>query len=254
MISLEESFAEGSSAVHKLDPRIRIFFACAFSIIIAVMDSFPALILSILFAFSIVGFARLNLIAVLRRLTVVAGFLILIWIMLPITFEGNIISKIGPFNIYREGIILASEISLKSIAILMIFIALVTTMTVNSLGHVLYSFKLPVKLVFLLLITYRYIFVIGSEYERLRTAMKIRGFKSKTNMHSFRSIAYLIGMLFVRASLRAERVDQAMRLRGFNGRFYSLEDFEGYNLKILPVIMMSVFAGLLIYLEWFHKF
>jgi cobalt/nickel transport system permease protein len=251
MISLDETFAAGNSVIHRMDPRVRFGFACFFSVGIAVMDNFSALFPALAAAFLLTGIAKLRLTAVLKRLTVVVGFLILIWLMLPLTYEGEAIARIWKLNVYREGLLLSARISLKSLTILMIFMTLVTTMTVNTLGHVLYFFRLPAKLVFLLLITYRYIFVIGGEYYRLRTAMRVRCFKSRTNMHSFRSIAYLVGMLFVRCSLRAERVSQAMKLRGFDGRFYSLEDFHAYKKSFFICALLAVILGTLIALEWF---
>jgi cobalt/nickel transport system permease protein len=204
-------------------------------------------------ALLVVAIAKLEAITVFRRLTAVAGFLILIWFMLPLTFEGEIVARLGRLSFYREGIELSARISMKSVSIVLVFVALVATMPVHTLGHALYSFRLPAKLVFLLLITYRYIFVISGEYGRMRTAMRVRCFKSKTTIHSFKSIAYLIGMLFVRASLRAERIDQAMRLRGFNGRFYSLEDFEAYKRPPWIIAGLSLISALLMYLEWIHR-
>jgi cobalt/nickel transport system permease protein len=164
-----------------------------------------------------------------------------------------VITRIGPVNLYRPGLELAARISLKSLAILMVFMTLVATMTVNTLGHALHFFRLPNKLVFLLLITYRYIFVIGGEYERLRRAMRVRCFKSRTDMHSFRSIAYLVGMLFVRASMRAKRVNQAMLLRGFNGSFHCLDDFRGYHRRTWLIGLFVILLAGLVYFEWLSK-
>jgi cobalt/nickel transport system permease protein len=87
--------------------------------------------------------------------------------------------------------------------------------------------------------SYRYIAVIEDEYKRLLRAAKFRGFRPKTNFHSYKTFAYLAGMLFVRASLRAQRVHQAMLCRGFNQKFYSLDIYQanGFNL----IFLISVF-------------
>jgi cobalt/nickel transport system permease protein len=85
--------------------------------------------------------------------------------------------------------------------------------------------RLPDKLCHLLLFTYRYIYVFEQEFRRLVQAMKIRGFRPRTNLHTYRSYAYLAAMLLVRSFDRAERVFQAMLCRGFNGTFYSLRTF-----------------------------
>ena len=54
------------------------------------------------------------------------------------------------------------------------------------------------------------------EYERLVRSAKIRGVEPRSNMHTYKTYAYLLGMLFVRAAARAERVQQAVEL-GFDG-------------------------------------
>lgn len=250
MMKTAEIFSIGTSPVHSIDPRLRILFAFLLSVTIAISDEFQALGLALGVAVVLIGMARLNVWEVFKRLSALLLFLVLIWLMLPLTFRGEVFARFGFVTIYRPGIELAARISLKSCTILLILISLVTTMSVTTLGHVLYFFRIPTKLVFLLLITYRYLFVIGDEYTRLRTAMRIRGFRPGTNIHSFKTIAYLVGMLFVRASLRAERVNQAMRLRGFKGRFYSLEDFGAYKMTILFPVLMTGVLGLFVYLEW----
>jgi cobalt/nickel transport system permease protein len=96
------------------------------------------------------------------------------------------------------------------------FMALLATMTVDTLGHTLNRLRLPDKMVHMLLITYRYLFVIEQEYQRLVQGPEDPQLPSrKTNLHSYRTYAYLVGMLFVRASERARRVHNAMICRGF---------------------------------------
>ncbi len=223
---LEEPFAAGDSPVHRMDPRCRVAFATLLSFVIALSEKFPALWAGLFFSLILLCMARLNLKAVLARVAVMWGFLLLLWILLPLTFEGEAVYRVWQLTLTREGILLSARISLKSNAILVIFISLVTTMNFTTLGYALNSFRIPEKLVHLLLLTYRYIFVIEQEYRRLLRAANIRNFRPKTNLHTYRTYAYLAGMLFVRASARAERVYQAMRCRGFRGKFYCLREFS----------------------------
>jgi len=105
-------------------------------------------------------------------------------------------------------------------------------------------------MVHLLLLTYRYVFVIEQEYQRLVRATKIRGFRSRSNMHTYRTYAYLIGMLFVRASERAERVHQAMLCRGFKGKFYCLREFSFSRLDFVWSALMAIAVIGLGIVEW----
>jgi cobalt/nickel transport system permease protein len=129
-------------------------------------------------------------------------------------------------------------ITIKSITIVLFFMAFVATMTIGVMGYAMQKLYISDKFVFLVLMTYRYIFVIGEEYQRLFRAAKIRGFVSKTDIHSYKTYAYIAGMLFVRASLRAKRVHQAMICRGFNGKFYAIDKFTLDKLSIFFFIIV----------------
>jgi cobalt/nickel transport system permease protein len=54
--------------------------------------------------------------------------------------------------------------------------------------------------------------------------MRARAFRPGCGPHCWRSVGYLFGMLMVRSLERAERIDAAMRCRGFDGRFHLAED------------------------------
>jgi len=242
---IQESFTIGHSILHTIDPRYRVMAAVLFSFITALSYRPEALICALLSAFLLVILAKLNLFFVMKRLSVLVGFLALIWIVLPITYNGPVMMQIGPFDIVRAGVVLSLQITAKSVSILTAFMALVATMTIATLGRTMERLGVPDKIVHLTLITYRYIFVIEQEYQRLITAIKIRGFYPGTNLHTYRTYAYLVGMLFVRAFTRAKRVDQAMRCRGFQGKFYSL-----YHVTPTPYnyIFAICFLGLIIVL------
>jgi cobalt/nickel transport system permease protein len=144
----------------------------------------------------------------------------------------------------------AGQITLKSNAIIGILIALVATMPTVTLGHALNAMHFPDKIVHLLLMTYRYIFVLDQESQRLIRAAKIRGFKPGTSLHSYKTYAFLVGMLFVKASERAERVYRAMKCRGFNGRFHCLHTFGFTRSDCGMTILLTVMSGIILYLNY----
>jgi cobalt/nickel transport system permease protein len=244
---ITEPLAHGQTFLHRIDPRLRIAGAAVFSCPVAVFEAFPALAAACGAALALLALSGLHVGEVRRRLAVVLGFLVLLWLVLPITYEGEVAWQMGPFDLYWPGIVLSARITLKSMAIIAVFTALVATIPVSTLGQALARLHVPAKLVYLLLMCYRYIFVIEQEYQRLRTAMKIRGFRPRTSLHTYRSYAYLVGMLFVRAAARAERVHQAMCCRGFNGRFHSLAVFPPHPVnRWFAVTAASVMIALLV--------
>jgi len=250
---ISESFAEGDSVMHRLNPKVKIVFAVLFSVVVAVSGNLATLATALLAAVLMVLAARLNGAAVLKRLTVLLGFILLIWAVMPFTYEGPPLFCVGSLCLTRPGVILSAQISLKSLAILTAFLALIATMTIPTLGHALSSLGLPDKLVYLFLITYRYIFVLEQEYQRLLRAMKIRGFRPGTNLHTYQSYAYLIGMLFVRSSIRGERVYKAMKCRGFSGKFHTLLTFRSDKSNWMFSFIMTAVIALLMGCELWNK-
>src|SRR5207237_9891052 len=91
----------------------------------------------------------------------------------------------------------------------------------------------PGLLVHLVLLSHRYVFVLGEELARLRIALRVRGFRNRAGVHSYRTIGHVAGTLLVRGHERAERVAQAMRCRGFDGRFRSLHAFRTRGADVL---------------------
>lgn len=247
---LSEPFADGQSVIHRLDPRIRLAGASAFSIVVALLDRPASMGTALGIAVTLVLIGRLAFIPVAKRLALVFGFLVLLWLVLPLTSGGKPVGQLGPFVIGDRGLFLSASISVKSIAILLALMALVGTMTVATLGHTMGRLRIPPKIVFLLLMTYRYIHVINSEYRRLTAAIKIRGFQPKTGLHAYRTYAYLVGMLLVRAALRAERVHQAMVCRGFQGRFYAIGEFTLDAGSIAFGTAFSLLIASVAFLEW----
>lgn len=249
---LQESFVCGNSSLHRMDPRFKIVMAtlCAFGV--ALSNRFPALFLSLAFSFVLLGVSRLSLWEVAKRIAVVNGFVIFFWFVIPFTYPGEPVLCLGPLTATREGVLISARITIKSNAILLMFIALIATSSIASLGAALGRLGVPRKMVYLLLLNYRYIFVMEEEYRRLVRSVAVRGFQPSTRVHTYRTFAYLVGMLFVRASERAERVYMAMLCRGFRGEFHSLHEFSRSKADTLWLCFTLAVLSSIIILNWVH--
>ncbi|MFO7964430.1 MAG: cobalt ECF transporter T component CbiQ [Desulfobacterales bacterium] len=243
---IDEPFIETDARIHYLDPRLRIIAATAYAFSVALLQRFEPLTVAVVLSLLMIIAAGVDMRAVCKRLLVFNGLILLFWLVLPLTFTGEALYRIGPLTVTRPGVIMAARITLKANAIMPAFIVLVSTLPVAEIGHALEKLKVPKKIVHILLLTYRYIFVIEQEYQRLRRAMRARGFIPKTNLHTYKTYAYLIGMIFVRSLDRAHRVHQAMICRGFNGTFHSLRRF---SLKTSDFVFSAVMAAAVIGLE-----
>jgi cobalt/nickel transport system permease protein len=186
----------------------------------------------------------------LKRLIPVNMLIIFLWLFLPFTFAGKTAFFIGPLAVTHEGVLYATRITIKSNAMMLMLIALVASTPIFTMGHAMHALGIPKKIVHLFFFTYRYIHVMHREYARLLNSMKIRGFRPKTSLHTYKTFAYMVGMLLVRSFDRAQRVHNAMLCRGFKGNLYSLSKFSIKRRDVVSLVCMLTVIILLGVLEW----
>jgi len=235
-----EEFAEGNSFLHRLDPRVKFITAMPFIFLIALMEGINGPLAGLFISSLMIALAGISVKKLLGRLIVVNTFVFLLWIFLPFSIPGEPILQIGSLEATREGFLYALSITLKANAIVLATIAILGTSGVFSLTHALVHIKVPDKLIHLFFFFYRYISVLHEEYTRLKNAMTIRCFRPKTSIHTYRSYAYLVGMLIVRSYERAQRIYKAMLCRGFNGNFKIISHFRLKKTDMVFGILMSM--------------
>ncbi len=244
---IEEPFANGVSFFHKRDPRIKIIAAASLSLVLALTSSFTTAITGFIFTALLLILSRPDFSLLVKRIMSVNVFTLFLLITLPFTYGSGETMNLGAFTINLDGLCLAGLITLKTNAILFCFLALLATSSIISLGHGMEKLGLPLKLIFLLLFSYRQLFVIHQEYKGLQRAAKLRGFTPVNSLHTYRTYAYLFGMTLVKSWNRAQRVQQAMVLRGFNGRLIPLNQptptMVDYGFLIILLIMSLILAG-----------
>jgi cobalt/nickel transport system permease protein len=238
---MDERLARGNSYLHNLNPRVKIIGATLFTLATTTTQQFPVAFAAFTLSLSLLLFAQLPLIDILKRILVVNSFTVFLWVTLPLTYGGENSVNIGSLELCTEGILLASLITIKTNAILICFMALISTSTVAQLGHGLERLGLPERLCFLLLFSYRFIFVIYEEYRRLLRAAKIRNFTPGSNIHTYRTFGYLFGMTLVKSYNRSQRVHQAMLLRGFNGKLIPLTN-SNLNKNDYTFLIVHIFS------------
>jgi cobalt/nickel transport system permease protein len=245
-----EEFSSGNSLIHDLDPRIKIIVATLFSITVAVADRTEVLLLALLFSACCVILSSIPLLRVMRHLLLVNGFILLLWLLLPFTYPGKTLLSVGPFDATAEGIRYALTITIKSNTIILACIALLGTTSIFTLVHALRHLHVPDKLVQLLFFSYRYIHVIYLEYLRLLNAMKVRCFRPRSNLRTYKAYAYLVGMMLLNSYDRSERVYDAMLCRGFKGQFWILDHFALKRGDVILFIIMLFSIAALGFLQW----
>ena len=216
--------------LQSIDPRARLVGAAALSCCVAVAQGLPACLLGLALGCALLVAARPGAGQLARRALAVNVFVLFLWLITPWTTPGAIVWQAGPLAISREGLRLCLLVSLKANAICAIFTALVAGTDIADLGHALCRLGCPRRLVWIMILMGRYLHVIHSEWRSLMTAARLRCFEPRSSLHTWRTLATLIGLLLVRCHDRARRVHEAMLLRAFSGAFIPLRRFT-WNLR-----------------------
>ncbi len=232
-------FSQGKSFFHKLDPRVKILVFIPLVFVVALLRDIEAAASYLALAVIFIVVAGTDRKALGSRIFTLNIFILMLWLTLPFSMDGKALFIFNHMSYSAQGVVYTLIITFKANAILLFTIALIGTTDVFALAHALFHLKFPKKLVYLAIFLYRYISVLHDEYDRLIKTAKARCFVPKTDIRTFKTYAYMVGMLFVNSYERSQRIYQALLLRGFRSDFPMLRHFHLHNEDI-------IFAGIMV--------
>lgn len=182
----------------------------------------------------------------LIRLGILTLTLVPFLLVLPLIHRGGPVWSLGPVDVSQDGVQAALLLIFKTIALTLLILVLLTSSPLPDTLKAAQSLRVPRLLIVLALLAYRYVFVLTAELARLRVALRVRGYRNRADLHSYRTAGHVAGVLLLRGYERAERVGHAMRCRGFDGRFRSLNDFRTRGIDgAFFALGLAIAAGLL---------
>ncbi|TKB48619.1 cobalt ECF transporter T component CbiQ [Ferrimonas sediminicola] len=228
--------------LERSDPRLRVLCALVLLAVTLGLSHPLPLMLALTLSLGLVPVVGLSFKVLLKRLLAVEGLMILLLISLPFTVRGETLWQWHGLVLSAEGLERALVVLLRANTMVVGMLTLLGSMEPERLGHALARLGVPDKLVHLFLMTVRYLFVLLDEYRRLRQAMRARAFRPGSNLHTWRTLGWLIGMLLIRSMERASRVLAAMRCRGFQGRFYLIHKGQWQAVDSLHLALFTSLA------------
>lgn len=205
-----------NTAVHRIHPFVKLLTTVIYLIMVVSFGKYEIsrLLPYIFYPILIFSIAELPLMPILKRILIVEPLIIGIGILNPL-FDG------------QHMIFAGVEVSGGWLAFLSIFIKCSLTVTaalllmattgMDKLASALRMLKVPRLLVLQLLLTYRYISVLMEEVCRTLKAYSLKAPEHKGIHRS--AWGPLAGQIILRTFDRAQRVYQAMCLRGFSGEY-----------------------------------
>lgn len=222
--SFQEHYKPGDSPLHQLDPRVKVVTAVLLivGIVLTPEHSYPAYpllwaLLASLAAIGGIGALRLG-----QNAALVLPFS-LAALTLTFTLPGEPVARILGLTITDAGLARFVTILLKSWLAAQAALLLAMTTPFIDLLWALNQLYVPSILVAIIALTYRYLFSLQDEAQRLIQARTARsgtraGQKPGGSLRWRAKVAGgMIGTLFVRSYERSERVYLAMRARGYTG-------------------------------------
>jgi cobalt/nickel transport system permease protein len=92
----------------------------------------------------------------------------------------------------------AVVVAFKAVALAVLAGVLVVSAPLERTARAAWHLGVPGVVIQVALLAYRYVFLLGDELERLRVALRVRGFRNRPNRHSYYTVAAATGTLLAR--------------------------------------------------------
>jgi len=244
-------FAEGLAGRRRFSPAAMVVATLAAAVVISIQSSPVAvglLILFLLIGGTCVRTRWRTVLSLALRFEIV----ILFWVLLePILYGSTVLftiqTPLGPVNFYAEGLDMGMLLGLRMLALLLLFLTVLSHMTLGEFIDALRTLRVPTVLVSSLLVMLRYIPLFLEEKSRLQEAQLLRGFHRGTRWERIRTLGYAVGSTIDRALNRSVSVYEAMALRGLGtGSAAVGSGFRRPDAVLLLVPILMVVA-----IQWF---
>jgi cobalt/nickel transport system permease protein len=152
---------------------------------------------------------------VLLRLLPVNVFTLMLWISLPLG------ARFGSLTFAD-----ALRYTLRINAAALLYMLFIIPVGISGLGNALSKLAVPQKLVSLLILTHRYIFVMFERVSVSALSLRLRQPAALPVMAQWRSYGALFATALLSAEFRSQKVWIAMQSRGFDGFFPVTKTFR----------------------------
>lgn len=228
-MSTFDRYLARASAVHRLDPRVKVILTLAFIVAVALLPNgaWLAYAAAFLLVMAITAAARLSPWLVVRRSLLGLPFLLA---AVTVLFLPGRVVWAGPFGlgVTDAGLIRFGSILARSMISIQAAVLLTATTRFPDILHALRHLHVPAVLVSIIAFMYRYLFVLVEEVERLIRARAARSGRlpgaSGGGSIGWRAAVtgHMAGQLLVRSLDRSDRVYHAMQARGYRGELLTL--------------------------------
>jgi len=217
--------------MNKLHPLVKVALSVFYIAIAISVDKYALgrMIMLALYPVVTYGIADLSIKDALYRMRLILPLVLAVGIFNPI-FDRAPGMLVGGIML-SAGWISMLTLMLKGIYSVLAAYLLIATTSMEEICYALRIIRVPKTMVTVLLLTYRYIMILGEEADCIMTAYLLRA-PSQKGIH-YKAWGSLVGQWLLRSFDRAERIYEGMVLRGFNGEFPALRTYHASTTGIL---------------------
>lgn len=214
---LLDDFARKDSAVHKIHPLITFLVSIAFIGIITSFGQYEIIMLLpfILYPVIIFSITKIPAAPIFKRALIVMPLILGIGLF-AVLFDRNVI--IWGTTLYYAGWFNFVSLIIKYGLIVITSLLMISVTGIDKLSYAMRMIRIPKLLVLQIMLTYRYISVIGEQIVITVRAYRLRSY-GKKGIHKT-AWGSLVGQLILRTYERSQYIYRAMLLRGFNGDYH----------------------------------
>ena len=248
----------GDTFVHKLDPRIKILIIIMFITSLFFIDSFFPYIFILGFILFSIKISDIPLKFVLKGLKPLVLIISITFIINVFFTKGEVLFKIGPLSITKEGLSQAVFMALRLIFLITGTSLLTLTTSPISLTDGIEKLLSPFKkiglpaheLAMMMTIALRFIPTLLEETDKIMKAQMARGadFESGNVINRAKNLVPLLVPLFINAFRRADELAIAMEARCYRGgeNRTRLNELKLNKQDILAISIMGIFFGFIV--------
>ena len=250
-------YYQTDSALHRLDPRVKLVGTFAYLIALFVVDSWVGYLLAALFLAAMIRLSNVPFRYIVRGMKTIL-FLLLITVCFNLFLTpGEVIWQFGFLKMSREGLSFAIKMALRLSLLILGSSIMTLTTTPTQLTDALESLMRPLKKIhvpvheisMMMSIALRFIPILMEETDKIMKAQSARGadFESGNIIQKAKSLIPILVPLFISAFRRANDLAMAMEARGYHGgegrtRMHPLEytrrDYTAYLVLVLYLVVM----------------
>ena len=250
-------YYKADSILHKLDPRVKLLGTLLFVITLFFPKSLLSLGIATVFLILIVKFSKVPVSMMIRGVKPLFIIICFSAIINMISVSGDILVKIGPITIAKQGLWMAFYLVVRLVYLVIGSSVMTFTTTPNQLTdglekgfHFLKKVQVPVhEIAMMMSIALRFIPILTEELDKIMKAQMSRGvdFESGNILERGKKLIPVLVPLFIAAIRRASDLAMAMDARCYNGGegktrlhplIYEKRDYIAYGIMLLYVVIM----------------